>query len=351
MKDLTIQIRSVEILSFDKLRRTATLRMTVERSQRPSSPQMIPSLRFIDLFAGIGGFRIAAESLGWRCVFSSEIDSHCQDTYEANFGDRPAGDIRQVDAAAVPDHDILLGGFPCQPFSIIGKMHGLSDTRGTLFFEIERILEAKRPRWLVLENVKQLLSNDGGRTIETIMRSLREMGYQPQYRVLNALNFGLPQKRERIVIVANNAGIPFEWPAGGVPMRPLSEILERNVPESYFASPEIRAKRLADHTPEVSPAIWHENKAGHISSYPFSCALRAGASYNYLLVDGVRRLTGREMLRLQGFPDSFKITGAYTQTRKQAGNAVPVPMVRAALAQVAASEAKMAAAAAQPALA
>lgn len=301
---------------------------------------MTAPLRFIDLFAGIGGFRLAAESLGWECVFSSEIDRRCQDVYEANFGDRPVGDIREVEPTSISDHDVLIGGFPCQPFSIIGKMDGMNDTRGTLFFEIERIVREKRPRWLVLENVKQLLSNDGGRTIETIMQSLRGLGYQSEYRVLNALNFGLPQKRERVLIVANNSGIDFEWPEVAVPMTPLSEVLQENVSESFFASPEIRAKRFASHTPLESPAIWHENKSGHISSYPFSCALRAGASYNYLLVDGVRRLTGREMLRLQGFPDKFKIIGAYTQTRKQAGNAVPVPMVRAVLEQVALAEAR-----------
>lgn len=301
---------------------------------------MTAPLRFIDLFAGIGGFRIAAESLGWECVFSSEIDRQCQDAYEVNFGDRPVGDIREIEPHSISEHDVLVGGFPCQPFSIIGKMDGLNDTRGTLFFEIERILREKRPRWVVLENVKQLLSNDGGRTIETILQSLRDLGYQPEYRVLNALNFGLPQKRERVLIVANNAGIDFEWPEDDIPMKPLVEVLQEDVPESFFTSPEIRAKRLSSHTPDVSPAIWHENKSGHISSYPFSCALRAGASYNYLLVDGVRRLTGREMLRLQGFPDSFKIVGAYTQTRKQAGNAVPVPMVRAVLEQVALAEAR-----------
>ena len=297
---------------------------------------------FIDLFAGIGGFRLAAERLGWRCVFSSEIDKECSRAYEANFGALPTGDIRMVDVSLVPDHDVLLAGFPCQPFSIIGKMNGLRDTRGTLYFEIERILKSKRPDWVVLENVKQLASNDRGQTLETIIGSLQGLGYTVTWQVLNALDFGLPQKRERIFIVANREGAYFDWNhLSRVAMMPLKEILEPAVDSKYFVSDRIREKRFDKHSSDVSPSVWHENKGGNISSYAYSCALRANASYNYLLVDGIRRMTPREMLRLQGFPDSYRIVVSDAQARKQAGNAVAVPVVEAVLQEIARVKGKL----------
>ncbi len=271
------------------------------------------SIRFIDLFCGIGGFRIAAEQLASdlgtpvKCVFSCDIDEDCQRTYAKNFGEKPAGDITAVKTENIPDHDILLAGFPCQPFSIIGHRKGFEDTRGTLFFEIARILEAKKPTAFVLENVKLLAGHNNGKTLKRIMVALRDLGYHADFRILNALNFGLPQKRERIFIVGFKKACSFDWPKGGLPMIPLQDILEEDVPEQYYASAYIRKNRLKKQKPTKEPTIWHENKAGHISAYPFSCALRAGASYNYLLVNGERRLTMREMLRLQGFPDSYKI--------------------------------------------
>jgi DNA (cytosine-5)-methyltransferase 1 len=163
------------------------------------------------------------------------------------------------------------------------------------------------------------------------MAALRDLGYHADFRIFNALDFGLPQKRERIFIVGFKKACSFDWPKGGVPMTPLKDILEENVPEQYYASAYIKKNRLKKHKPTKEPTIWHENKAGHISAYPFSCALRAGASYNYLLVNGERRLTPREMLRLQGFPDSFNIVCNYSQTRKQAGNSLPVPVAKAIL--------------------
>ena len=289
---------------------------------------------FVDLFAGIGGFRIAAESFGWKCVYSCDIDKEAQRTYRANFGETPQGDITLIDEHSVPDHEVLFAGFPCQPFSIIGHMNGMSDTRGTLFYDLARILKAKQPPWFVLENVKQLVGNDKGRTLERILAITESFGYDAQWRVLNALHFGLPQKRERVFIVGNNRGLSFEFPAGNHPMKPLSEVLEDVVPAKYFASPMIRRKRLASHESEHYPSIWHENKAGHISSYPYSCALRAYASYNYLLVNGERRLTPREQLRLQGFPDWFEPVSNDSEIKKQTGNAVPVPVVEAIIGQM-----------------
>lgn len=297
------------------------------------------SIRFIDLFCGIGGFRFAAEKVAKKrhidceCVFSSDIDVHCQQAYSANFGDTPIGDITKIDENSIPDHDLLLAGFPCQPFSIIGHMRGFKDTRGTLFFDIARILAAKQPKAFVLENVKLLKGHAGGNTLRTIMETLRDLGYQAEYRVLNALDFGLPQKRERIWIVGFKDDALMQWPIGGIPMMPLSRLLEKKVDKKHYASEYIRTKRHRVMQPTNEPTIWHENKAGNISAYPFSCALRAGASYNYLLVNGERRLTPKEMLRLQGFPESFKIVCSDYQTRKQAGNSLPVNVATAVIAQ------------------
>ncbi len=304
-----------------------------------------PVIRYIDLFCGIGGFRIAiertAELMGVdsRCVLSSDIDEACQDVYEANFGEKPFGDITKIEAGSIPAHDILLAGFPCQSFSIIGHRKGFEDTRGTLFFEIARILEAKRPKVFVLENVKMLKGHDKGQTLNRIMEALRELGYICDYRILNALDFGLPQKRERIFIVGYNKRCAFTWPEGKATMKPLSSILEKDVPDQFYASEYIQKNRLAKHPKTEEPTVWHENKSGHISSYPYSCALRAGASYNYLLVNGERRFTPREMLRLQGFPDSFKIVCNYSQTRKQAGNSLPIPVAQSILFQLFAAQA------------
>jgi DNA (cytosine-5)-methyltransferase 1 len=285
--------------------------------------------RFIDLFAGIGGMRIPFEELGCKCVFSSEWDEDAQKTYFANFGEMPEGDITKIDQKLIPDHDILLAGFPCQAFSIIGKMNGFSDTRGTLYFDIERILEAKKPRAFLLENVKMLVGHNQGRTFQLIINRLSHLGYFVYWKISNALNFGLPHKRERVFIAGFTEPYDFNFPAGTKKFKSLSEILEKDVPQKYYASEEIIKKRKELHSTKFTPSIWHENKAGHVSSYPFSCALRANASHNYLLVNGERRLTPRECLRLLGFPESFKIVCGYSQMRKLTGNSVCVPVVKA----------------------
>lgn len=287
-------------------------------------------IRFVDLFAGIGGMRIPFEELGCTCVFSSEWDEDAQKTYQSNFGEMPVGDITEIGSSEVPDHETLLAGFPCQAFSIIGKMNGFQDTRGTLFFDIERILKEKRPPAFLLENVRMLVNHKKGYTFKVILDHLEELGYFVHWRVLNALDFGLPHKRERVFIVGFLDNHDFRFPQGNPgTYKPLSEMLEKNVPEKYFASAAIVEKRKRAHTSEIAPSIWHENKAGNISSHPFSCALRAGASYNYLLVNGERRLTPRECLRLLGFPDSYKIVCGYSSMRKLTGNSVCVPVVRA----------------------
>lgn len=294
-------------------------------------------LKFIDLFAGIGGVRIAFERVGAQCVFSSEWDKAAQDSYEANFGDRPAGDITKISTDEIPDHDILTGGFPCQTFSIIGARKGFSDTRGTMFFEIERILRAKNPHAFLLENVRNLTAHDGGRTFQIIINKLRELGYYVHYKVLNGLNFGVPQKRDRIIIVGFKENYPFKFPAAGLRRSlKLEDILEpdEQVDKKHFLSDNFRSKieqRLKEQGKQItySPLIMHENKSGNIGMHRFSCALRANASHNYLVVNGVRRLTPREMLRLQGFPDSYKIVVTDSEVRKQAGNSVVIPKIEA----------------------
>jgi len=287
---------------------------------------------FVDMFCGIGGFHLAASTLEMSCVYACDADEEARRAYRHNFGIVPAGDISRIKASDVPDHDLFCAGFPCQPFSIIGKREGFADIRGTLFFEIVRILDEKRPRAVLLENVKQLSTNDQGRTIKRIVTALEELGYCVDWKILNALDFGLPQKRERVLIAAiRDPFDKFPWPEGGKPMKPLIEILEKNPDLSHFASDRIRKQRKDKHQSRHKPGVWHENKAGNVSSYPYSCALRAGASHSYLLVDGERRLTPREMLRLQGFPDSFEVVCSARQTRKQAGNAVPVPLALAGM--------------------
>lgn len=286
----------------------------------------------VDLFAGIGGIRLGFEIHGCETVFASEWDKAAQDMYEANFGVRPFGDINDIAPEDIPDHDILLAGFPCQPFSIAGKGLGFADTRGTLFFNIEAILKAKMPKALFLENVKRLTTHDSGRTFAVILEKLKILGYTVYYKVLNSLDFGLPQKRERIYIVGFRKPPVFKFPKPMGYYKPLSEILfpDNEVPKNFFLSDELKAKRynsLKD--APTFPSIWHENIGGNISALPYSCALRAGGSYNYLVVNGKRRLTDREMLRLQGFPDSFKINIPYSQARKVAGNSVSVPVIQA----------------------
>lgn len=325
---IDVVVRLSEELSVNVERLFFTLSV-VEKKKLPST------IKFIDLFCGIGGFRYASqqafEKLGIKgqCMFSSDIDKFAAESYEANFNEKPLGDITKVNEKDIPDFDLLFAGFPCQAFSICGLQKGFEDnTRGTLFFDIARIIKEKQPDAFVLENLKNLVSHDGGNTFKTIIHVLREeLGYYVDYRILNALDFGLPQKRERIIIVGAKKPFSMDWEFNIENIKTLKDILEDEVDRKHYASEEIVKKRKKMHAAQTVPAIWHENKSGNISSYPYSCALRAGASYNYLLVDGERRLTPREMLRLQGFPDEFKIVVSDARTRKQAGNAIPINMV------------------------
>lgn len=289
---------------------------------------------FIDLFAGIGGIRLGFESVGGKCIFSSEFDEDACKTYEANFGEHPAGDITKIEACAIPDFDILLGGFPCQAFSIIGKKEGFAnETCGTLFFDIERILKKKKPKAFMLENVRNLMAHDNGNTFRVIITHLEALGYHVYSKVLNAIDYGVPQKRERIIIVGfiDNVNFTFPEPVPLSERKTLCDILETDVDKKYYVRDAIRDSRL-ERLKDKSypkPYISHENMAGSITPHPYSSALRAGASANYILINDERRPTERELLRIQGFPDSYKIVVPYGKIKKQTGNSVAVPVIKA----------------------
>ncbi len=302
----------------------------------PFPNPVIGKRTFIDLFAGIGGIRLPFSELGYRCVFSSEWDKNAQRTYYANFGEIPYGDItKEITKQHIPAHfDLLLAGFPCQAFSIMGKMKGFADTRGTLFFDVATIIDRHRPEVILLENVKQLTTHDHGNTFAKILNTLGELGYHTKWEILNALDFGLPQKRERVIIVAfknksHSDAFNFNFDKRGYE---LASILEddTNVDSTLFASEHILKKRQQLTTGKTIfyPSVWHENKAGNISILDHACALRTGASYNYLLINGIRRPSSRELLRFQGFPDKYKITVSHSEIRRQTGNSVAVPMIR-----------------------
>ena len=297
--------------------------------------------RFIDLFAGIGGIRIPFQELGGRCVFSSEWDKFSQKTYRVNFGETPAGDITKIASSEIPDFDILLGGFPCQPFSQAGLHKGFSDTRGTLFFEIERILQEKRPKAFLLENVKQLKGHDGGRTFSVIMDHLAALDYHAEAKILKAADFGVPQIRERIYIVGfdkRHLNIPddycFPYPEPSGKKTRVGDILEDNVPEKYTISDRLwegHVRRKADNKQKgkgFGYSLFSEE-----SPYTSTISARYYKDGSEILIEqdgkNPRKLTPRECARLQGFPDSFVIPVSDAQAYKQFGNSVAVPVVRA----------------------
>jgi len=334
--DTNIKKHNIELLCNE----STICENTILHKQNPF--KVNDNLTFIDLFAGIGGIRLGLERAGGKCVFSSEWDSDANETYEAYFGDKPTGDITKIQSSDIPEHDILAGGFPCQAFSIIGGMKGFGDTRGTLFFEIERILCERKPKAFLLENVRNLVSHDKGQTFKIILDRLNQLGYFVHWRILNALHYNLPQKRERVIIVGFKENHPFEWAPKQPLTKTLASILEHDdsVNRKHFASEKVRLSvhaRLVGKSLPATPWISHENKAGNISPLPYSCALRAGASYNYLLVNGIRRLTPRENLRLQGFPEDFPIVVTDSAIRKQCGNSVPVSMIQAVAVQLVAA--------------
>ena len=303
---------------------------------------------FIDLFAGIGGMRLAYESAGGHCVFSSEWDKKCQETYYANFGEIPYGDITKINATDIPDHDILVAGFPCQPFSIagvskknsLGRATGFEDkTQGTLFFDVCRILKEKRPKAFMLENVKNLKSHDKGNTWKVIESSLKELDYAVFNAVLDGQDF-VPQHRERILIIGFDKhrygdDISFEFnyekPAN---KKCLNDILEPVVDNKYILTPHLW-QYLQDYAAKHKAA---GNGFGYglpdLNGISRTLSARYYKDGSEILINRgegniPRRLTPRECARLQGFPDDFKIVVSDTQAYKQFGNSVVVPLMSA----------------------
>lgn len=292
------------------------------------------SIRFIDLFAGIGGIRLGFESIGAKCVYSSEWDKFAQKTYEANFGERPKGDITLIDEKSIPTFDALLAGFPCQPFSNAGLKMGFEDTRGTLFFHIVRILKYHKPKIVFLENVKGLKSHDKGNTFKVIQKSLEEMGYTVYSQVLNAKDFGIPQNRERIYIIGFLDNVNFVFPNPLHQKVKLGDILERDVDEKYTISDKLWAghqRRKKDHAAKGNGfgySLFDEN-----SPYSSTISARYYKDGSEILIKqhnkNPRKITPREAARLQGFPDSFKIIVSDNQAYKQFGNSVCIPVIKA----------------------
>lgn len=297
---------------------------------------------FIDLFCGLGGFRIAFEKVGGKCVFSSDIDKPVQNTYAMNFGEIPYGDITKIPATNIPDHDILCAGFPCQPFSIAGRRLGFEDTRGTLFFEVARILKEKKPKGFILENVKGITNHDNGHTLEVILNTLDEIGYNYKFDTLNAKNYNVPQNRERwyCVGIRKDSDISIDdfcFPTQEKLKTKLSDIIEHNVDKEKYGVSAICERNINTFiekknivvTPstlayDIRPSRCHFVQ-GDISNC-LTAKMGTGGSNVAVVIEQKRKLTERECLRLMGFPDNYKIsTGC--QAYKQIGNSVVVPVI------------------------
>lgn len=297
---------------------------------------------FIDLFAGIGGIRLPYDSLGGRCVFSSEIDKWAIETYKANFNEIPSGDITQIKAKDIPQFDILLGGFPCQAFSVAGKKLGFEDARGTLFFEIARILKERKPKAFHLENVKGLVSHDKGKTFQIMLNILEnELGYKVFYKVLNALDFGMPQHRNRIMIVGfknHKANFSFPEPTGEKVC--VGDILDKNVPSKYTISDRLwkgHQRRKIENKNKGNGFgynLYDEN-----SSHTVTLSARYYKDGSEILIrqegKNPRKLTPRECARLQGFPDTYILPNiSECHLYKQFGNSVPTKMIGAVASKI-----------------
>jgi len=310
---------------------------------------MVKQLNFIDLFAGIGGFRIALEKTGAKCVFSSEWDKFAQITYKENFGEIPKGDITKINEEEIPKHDILCAGFPCQAFSISGKQRGFKDTRGTLFFDIAKIIKHHHPKIVFLENVKNLIKHYNGNTLKIILKTLEDLGYNVFYQVLVSSTFGVPQARERIYIVCFRKDL--EITNFSFPKPTYKKIIVKDILEDDEKAIDCIINRTdlkfweRNETPSLRPIqIGQINNGGQgeriysikghaitLSAYGGGVAGKTGA---YLINEKIRRLTPRECARVQGYPEWFKIPVSKSQAYKQFGNSVSVPVIEAIFKQI-----------------
>lgn len=318
-------------------------------------PVLNPKFRFIDLFAGIGGTRLGFQNSGGACVFSSEFDKHAQATYKNNHGEQPFGDITLIDESHIPDHDVLLAGFPCQPFSHAGLKLGIEDTRGTLFHDIARIIEAKQPRFALLENVKGLVSHDKGHTLRVILKTLIQIGYScnipkdviengttkqvqglAKQMVLKSIDFGIPQNRQRIYIVLwRNGEIEhFKYPEPINQQTFVKDILEKNPDEKLTISDRLwtgHQRRKVEN--KLKGKGFGYGLVTPESPYTNTISARYYKDGSEVLIDqglkNPRKLSPREAARLQGFPEEFQPSSSNTQAYKQFGNTVTVPVVDA----------------------
>jgi DNA (cytosine-5)-methyltransferase 1 len=313
-------------------------------------------MNFIDLFCGIGGFRIAFERAGGKCVFSSDIDKYACETYQSNFNDYPLSDITKINEKSLPPFDVLCAGFPCQPFSIGGLRKGFYDTRGTLFFDIERIIRYNKPKAFILENVKGIVNHDNGKTLKTILNKLGSkingetniekfddcLNYFVHYKVINSKDFGVPQNRERIYIIGFLKDFHFEFPQSKIKSKNLMDIIDKNAKSNsisptlkfnidfhlkshpkyneiknlkYLLAYEVRKSRSTFRFDNLSPTL--------------TAKMGTGGNNVPVIVNLQRKLTTNECLKIQGYPDNYKIKFNNSQSYKQIGNSVSVPVVTA----------------------
>ena len=307
--------------------------------------QYFKNWKFIDLFAGLGGFRLALESLGAECVYSSEWDIPVQEVYYNNFGDIPDGDITKVNEKSIPNHDILCAGFPCQAFSISGKQRGFRDDRGTLFFDVARIVKEKKPKIVFMENVKNFATHDGGKTLEIVKKTMEELGYTFNQRVLNSVDYGVPQKRERIYMVCFRNDIiikDFTFPKAIKLTKHVEDYLlhDTSLTEPLYVNrPDTYYNGLQDNTySNKSIRLGIINKGGQgeriystkgiaitFSAYGGGIFAKTGG---YLVNGRPRRLHPRECARLMGYPDSYKICKKSNQAYQQLGNSVVIDVLQ-----------------------
>ena len=295
--------------------------------------QKSSKFRFIDLFAGVGGMRLGFESAGGKCVFTSEWDKYAQKTYEANFGEVPAGDITKIKAVDIPKFDVLLAGFPCQPFSTIGKREGFKHpTQGTLFGDVVRILEHHHPRGFLLENVAGLKNHDNGNTLAVIEKELTRLGYKFDYKIVNAVRFGVPQHRERIYIIGKLSKQPgkseFNWPQGSNKIVGIGKSIKTGVTDHSISKhlQDVYIYKKEDGRPQIIDKNSNIPVKTLVASY--HKIQRLTGTFVRDGETGLRLLTADECKAIMGFPKRFKIPVSRTQMYRQMGNSVAVPVIK-----------------------
>ncbi len=318
----------------------------------PFPPPKTYSFTFIDLFSGIGGFRVGLQNLGGKCVFSSDFNKNAREVYESNFGEFPFGDITRIDKNIIPPHDVLCAGFPCQPFSISGLKKGFEDTRGTLIYDVFEIIKMRKPKVVLLENVKHLIHHNMGNTFKTIIRHLTDFGYKVNYQILNASDFGVPQNRERVIIIAHEKKLFDFNKISTIPKPKLKDFLDIDGPfeflakESYtlisnpkkqssglifsgYRNKNIRKKGVRPGTQHLSRVHKQPNRIYSAEGTHPTLSAQETAGRYWILVDGkVRKLTINECYRIMGFPDFYKRSNKLSESYKQIGNSVCIPMIQ-----------------------